>query len=126
MLKAGEKAWMYFPGGLGVPAAFNLTKYPRSSNRPSNPDEWPEVVGAKISGGDIQFTLKNKSKSLRLSSDSIYRYFALDSYGNPVFAGQEKTYTTLLPGGSTLISFPTRIGSTEFSSLVVYIGPVYE
>ena len=124
MLKAGEKIWMYFPGLQ--PDVITLTKYPRASNRPTNPDEWPEVTGAKISGSNIQFTLTNKSKTLRLSGETIYHYFALDSSGNPVFADQYKTYITLLPGGSTLISFPSLIGSTLFSSVVVYVGPVYE
>jgi hypothetical protein len=124
MIKAGEKIWMYFPGL--EPEVITLTKYPRSSNRPTDPNEWPEVVGANISGSNIQFTLINKSKTLRLTGETIYHYFALDSSGNPVFADQLKTYITLLPGGSTLISFPSLIGSTVFSSVVVYIGPVYE
>ena len=124
MLKAGEKIWMYFPGFQ--PDVITLTKYPRSSNRPTNPDEWPAVRDAKISGSNIEFTLVNNSKTLRLSGESIFHYFGLDSSGVPVFADQVKTYQTLLPGGSTTISWPTTVSSIKHSSVVVYIGPVYE
>ena len=124
MLKAGETTWMYMPGS--APGKIAIVKYPRSSNRPTNMEEWPLASNAKVAGTKFVFTLTNRSKKLRLTGESIFYAFCLNSSGIPVLAEQSKTWTTLLPGGTTEVSWPTMMNASECSSILVNIGAVYE
>jgi hypothetical protein len=129
MLNVGGKSWMYLPFSLslygGSPGKITLSKYERSNNRPTSQSEWPSVSNIQLSGSQIQFSLSNNSNSLRLSGESIYYYFCLDSAGTPIFADQALTYTTLLPKGSTQISWPTKLKVGQCSLISVVVGAVY-
>ena len=129
MLAPGAKTWMYLPYSQllygGSPGKVTLAKYDRSNSRPSVQTEWPTVTNVQLAGTQIQFNLTNNSKTSRLSGESIYYYFCLDASGTPVFADQSLTYTTLLPGGSTAISWPTKMKLGQCASVVVAVGAVY-
>ena len=129
MLAPGGKSWMYLPFNLSlyreVPGKITLSRFERSNTRPSNQSEWPTVDNIRISNSDIQFDLRNNSGTLRLSGESIFYLFCLDSSGTPVFAEQSLTYKTLLPNGLAQISWPTRLRAGQCNSLSVVLGAVF-
>ena len=129
MILPNSTTWMYMPFASSVygssPSKVTLTKYSRTTNRPTNSSEWPLITNAQLSGSDISFTLTNRSNNLRLTGESIYYYFCLNSSDIPIYAAQALTYTTLLPGGSTQIKWFTSLKVGQCSRLIVNIGPVY-
>jgi hypothetical protein len=128
MLSPGAKLWMYSPlvslSG-DTPAKLSLQRYERSSTRPTNQSEWPVVTNAKLTAGKIQFSMTNNSSVLRLSSDTLYYYFCLDSSGTPIHAGQELTFLTLLPKGTTQITSIASLPVSQCNSVSVTLGPVF-
>jgi hypothetical protein len=128
MLSPGAKLWMYstlVSLSGDTPAKLSLQRYERSSTRPTNQSEWPVVTNAKLTAGKIQFSMTNNSSVLRLSSDTLYYYFCLDSSGTPIHAGQELTFLTLLPKGTTQITSIASLPVSQCNSVSVTLGPVF-
>lgn len=141
LLLPGETKWLFVPHadlsllGYGSPDKMTLKRDYPSGPRPSNPSEWPEVKDIRLNtdsgfGGlsgvtALQFKLTNKSKSLILSSESTYYYFCLDSSNIPIYAGIEKLRLSLTPGGSTTVSWISKLKPGQCASIAISFGPYY-